>query len=64
MAKDYFFPDPEYIDAIFGAETPTCLDRAEVDHLAKEDGPGWPRIWDQVHKATQEELEQYGTYNG
>jgi hypothetical protein len=63
-AHEYFFPDPDYIDAIFGAASPCCLDRAEIDRLSREDGPGWADIWSQVHPATAEELEKYGVYNG
>lgn len=63
MQKDYFFPDSEYMDVIFGAASPVCMDRAEVERLSHEDGPGWSDIWHQVHQATAAEIEEYGVYN-
>ena len=60
--KKYYFPDAEYIDLIFGSESPVCLDREEVDRLSREGGE-WENIWDQVHEATAQEIETYGVYN-
>lgn len=60
--KKYYFPNSEYIDAVFGGQYPVCLDREEVDRLSREDGE-WENIWDQVHEATAQEIETYGVYN-
>ena len=60
--KTYYFPNSEYIDAVFCAQYPVCLDREEVERLSREDG-GWENIWDQVHEASAAEIEEYGVYD-
>lgn len=60
--KTYYFPNPEYIDAVFGNQYPTCLDREEVERLSREDG-GWENIWNQMHEASAAEIEEYGVYD-
>lgn len=60
--KTYYFPNDEYIDAIFGSQSPVCLDHEEVDRLSHEDG-GWGKIWDQMHEASAAEIEEYGVYD-
>lgn len=60
--KKYYFPNPEYVDTIFGDQYPVCLDRAEVDRLSHEDG-GWENIWEQVHEASAAEIEEFGVYD-
>lgn len=60
--KTYYFPDPEYIDAIFGGQSPCCLGHEEVARLSREDG-GWENIWEQVHEASAEEIAEYGVYD-
>lgn len=63
MTKTYFFPDTEHYDAFFGASAPICIDRAELERLAR----GWEMdiedLMEQVHEATENEIAEYGTYN-
>lgn len=63
MTKTYFFPDAEHYDAFFGAFTPICVDRAELERLAF----GWEMdiedLMEQVHEATECEIARYGTYD-
>lgn len=60
--KPYYFPNSGYVDAIFGSQSPVCMDRAEVDRLSREDG-GWENIWEQVHEASAAEIEEFGVYD-
>lgn len=60
--KTYYFPNSEYIDAVFGTQYPVCLDREEMERLSREDG-GWENIWDQMHEASAAEIEEYGVYD-
>ena len=60
--KPYYFPNSGYVDVIFGGQSPVCMDRAEVDHLSREDG-GWENIWEQVHEASAAEIEEFGVYD-
>lgn len=57
---EYYFPDDEYVDEVFGAQDPICIDEQELDRLCREWGE---EVRDQVHEATPEELERYGHYD-
>lgn len=47
-------------DDIYGGQYPVCLDTEEVERLSKE----WDRnLFDVMHEATDEEIEQYGKYD-
>ena len=60
MTNKYFFlNDLTDADSIFGDQQPTCLDWAEVRRLSDE----WGRdLFDIMHKASDEEIAQWGTY--
>ena len=60
----YYFPDPEHSDSIFGSEIPVCIDGAEVIRLAS----GWDmtadELLDQMHEASDSEIDKFGTFDG
>ena len=67
MTKKYYFPNDEHIDEVFGGSELICLDRKEVDRLARD----WTRgtentlisVWRMFHEATESEKEEYGVYD-
>lgn len=61
--KTYYFPDSEHAVDFFGPEDPICIDRRELERLAYEWDLTTDEIPEQVHEATDEEIELYGIYN-
>ena len=61
--KNYYFADPDYIDSIYGSESPVCIDQPEIERLASEWGLGSDELMKQFHVATTEEIAEYGVYN-
>lgn len=61
--KNYYFADAEYIDRIYGAESPVCVDEPEIERLAAEWDMSADELMNQFHVASQDEVEQYGVYN-
>lgn len=67
MTKKYYFPNDEHIDSVFGGSELICLDRKEVDRLARE----WKRdfgttlaeTWRGFHEADKNEIAEYGVYD-
>lgn len=55
-----WFPDEGAPD-IFGGESPCCIDTIEVVRLSRE----WDvNLFNQLHRATPEEIAEYGSYSG
>ena len=63
MKKTYYFANADRSDSIYGSEMPVCIDRAEVERLAREWGMTTEELLEQMHEATPEEVEEYGVYN-
>lgn len=61
--KNYYFADAEYIDRIYGAESPVCVDEAEIARLASEWDMTTDELMAQFHVASQAEMDEYGVYN-
>lgn len=61
--KNYYFADAEYIDRIYGNESPVCVDEPEIARLASEWDMSTDDLMNQFHVASQDEIEQYGVYN-
>lgn len=61
MSKTYYFiNDNVNPDAIYGNGNPVCIDRAETDRLSGE----WEcDLMEQMHEASEEEIDQYGKYD-
>lgn len=66
MEKTYYFPNSEHIDHWFWGDEPVCIDRQEAERMAM----GWETeersaddILNQLHEATDEEIEKYGVYD-
>lgn len=63
MKKTYYFPNYEYEEDFFGSGYPICVDEKEIIRLAK----GWDmtvdEIMEQVHEASEGEIEEFGTYD-
>ena len=55
VRKIYYVADPEYADAIYGNQRPSCLDLAEVERLAKEWDMTTDELLAQMHEATAAE---------
>lgn len=55
-----YFADAEYIDRIYGTQSPVCVDEAEIARLAAEWDMTTDELMAQFHLASQDELEQYG----
>ena len=61
--KTYFFPNPENEESFFGSDNPICVDSEELSRLAREWGLTWDEMMEQVHEASEDEIEEYGTYD-
>ena len=62
--KTYYIANPEYSDAIYGNQTPTCIDLAEVERLAREWDMTTEELLEQMHEASEDEIAEYGIYEG
>lgn len=60
----YYVADIEHSDSIYGDQLPVCLDLNEVKRLSREWNMSVDEILDQMHEASQEEIEDLGVYNG
>nr|DAE43219.1 MAG TPA: hypothetical protein [Caudoviricetes sp.] len=60
MTKTYFFPDDYTEFDIFGQEMPVCIDRAECERLARDYEMDVDDFMDNMHEATETEIEEYG----
>jgi hypothetical protein len=62
--KVYFMPDAEHHDTWFWSDRPVCLSYDTIVDLAN----GWSKtaeeLMEQVHKATADEIKEWGVYNG
>lgn len=63
MAKTYFIPNAEHMDIWFGSAYPVCMDLAEVSRLASDWGMELDEATDQLHKASDAEIAEYGVYD-
>ena len=62
MKKIYYIAAADHADAIYGDQTPICIDLAEVERLAREWGMATEELLEQMHEATTEEIEEFGIY--
>lgn len=62
MKQTYYFPNDDRAEAFFGSQDPVCVDRKELERLAPEWGLTMDELLDQVHEATDTEIETFGTY--
>lgn len=62
--KAYYMANNEHIDDIYGAENPVCIDMTEVKRLAREWGVAVDDLLGQMHEASEDEIAEYGAYNG
>lgn len=60
MTKTYYFPDDYTEFDIFGQEMPVCIDRAECEWLAEQYEMTIDDFMDNMHEATETEIEEYG----
>lgn len=60
MKNTYYIANPEYADAIYGDQLPTCMDLAEVQCLAREWDMTTDELLAQMHEADAAELAEYG----
>lgn len=63
MKKTYYIANNEYADNIYGSDDPICIDRKEVNRLAREWDMTAKELLDQMHEASKEEIETYGKYD-
>ena len=63
MAKTYFIPNAEHMDIWFGSACPVCMDLAEISRLASDWGMELDEAMDQLHKASDVEIAEYGVYD-
>ena len=61
--KIYYIADSEHIDQIYGDLDPVCVTLAEIERLAREWDMTTDELLEQFHEATDEEIEQFGTYD-
>lgn len=63
MAKAYFTPNADHMDAWFGSACPVCMDLAEVSRLASDWGMELDEAMDQLHEASDAEIAEFGVYD-
>lgn len=61
--KTYYIADSEHSDAIYGDQTPICIDLAEVERLAREWDITTEELLEQMHEADEDEIAKFGAYN-
>ena len=59
----YYVADSEYSDSIYGDQLPVCMTIKEINRLAREWNISIYELLDQMHEASQEEIEELGVYN-
>lgn len=62
--KTYYFPDDEHIDKFFGSYDYICVDKRELERLARDWGMSFDELRAQVHEASADEIAEYGVYDG
>ena len=60
--KKFYFANSENMDNIYGGESPVCVDYAEIVRLAQEWEMSIDEMMEQFHEASDEEMNEYGTY--
>lgn len=61
--KTYYIANPEHSDAIYGDQLPVCIDLAEVERLAREWDMATEDLLEQMHEASESEIEECGVYD-
>ena len=61
--KTYYIANDEHADAIYGDQTPICIDLDEVKRLAREWDMTTEELLDQMHEADEDEISEYGVYD-
>ena len=61
--KKYYIANPERADSIYGNELPVCIDLEEVERLAREWGMSTEELLEQMHEASEADIEEWGTYD-
>lgn len=64
MLKNYYVPYEEYYDQFYWDSPPVCVDFTELRRLADDWNMDLEELLKQVRKATLEEIELRGTYDG
>ena len=60
VGGDWFFPDDEYADSIFGSAEFCCLNRRSIERLAQEYEMTVEKLMAMMHEATVTEISKYG----
>lgn len=60
--KVYYMADDDYIPAIY-IDAPVCIDRAEVERLAREWDMTTEELLEEMHEATADEIDEFGVYD-
>ncbi len=63
IGKTYYFPNEDHAVDFFGSQDPICVDYNELVRLAHEWDLALDELLDQVHEASESEIESYGTYD-
>ena len=63
MLKNFYVPYEEYYDKFYWDAPPVCVDFETLRDLANGWSMDLEELLKQVRKATQEEIEQRGTYD-
>lgn len=63
MKKTYYIANGEHIDAIYGNADIICMDITEVRRLAHEWNMTTKALLEQMHKASDSEIAEFGVYN-
>lgn len=59
-----FFPDDDIVDSFFGSEYPVCVTETDLYEFARGWGKDFDELVDHCHRATSDEIRNYGLYIG
>lgn len=57
---EWYFPDDEHVDSVFGSDVAMCLSAEEIERLAGEWEMDVDELMSQMHPATPFEISRYG----
>lgn len=61
--KNYYFANPEFIETIYGADQPVCVDSLKLRCIAAKLDMATEVLLSQMHVATESEIAAYGVYD-
>lgn len=64
LRESLYMPDDDYLDSWFGSDAPMCLSAEDIAYLANGWGKTVDELMEQVHEASEDEIEEWGVYNG